>query len=98
MQTGFERTLVLLKPDAVQRRLIGRILQRFEQKGLAIVALKLVQVTDALAREQYAVHEGKEFYEPLVKFLGRMDDFAVDFRFTPEGVMTKVSLKLQPEK
>ncbi|NQT18361.1 MAG: nucleoside-diphosphate kinase [Planctomycetes bacterium] len=69
MQTGFERTLVLLKPDAVQRRLIGRILQRFEQKGLAIVALKLVQVTDALAREQYAVHEGKEFYEPLVKFL-----------------------------
>lgn len=69
MQEGFERTLILLKPDAVQRRLIGRILQRFERKGLAIVALKLVRVSEDLAREQYRVHEGREFYEPLVKFL-----------------------------
>jgi len=69
MQGNFERTLVLLKPDAVQRRLIGRILTRFEEKGLTIVALKLLQVSEELARRQYAVHEGKEFYEPLVRFM-----------------------------
>jgi len=69
MQQRFERTLVVLKPDALQRRLIGRILQRFEQKGLTIVALKLMRVSEELARKQYAVHEGKEFYEPLVRFI-----------------------------
>jgi len=64
-----QRTLILLKPDAVQRRLIGQILARFEQKGLTIVALKLMQVSEELARRHYAVHKGKDFYEPLVKFI-----------------------------
>ena len=69
MQHKFQRTLILLKPDAVQRRLVGRIVRRFEEKGLSIVALKLMRVSEELARKHYAVHKGKEFYEPLVKFI-----------------------------
>jgi nucleoside-diphosphate kinase len=64
-----ERTLVLLKPDCVQRRLIGAILQRFEQKGLRLLGLKLVQASRALAEQHYAVHKGKPFYESLLTFL-----------------------------
>jgi nucleoside-diphosphate kinase len=64
-----ERTLVLLKPDCVQRRLVGSILQRFEQKGLRLVALKLVQASDQLAAQHYAVHKGRPFYPSLLQFL-----------------------------
>jgi nucleoside-diphosphate kinase len=64
-----ERTLVVIKPDAVQRKLIGRILARFEEKGLRIAAMKLVHVSEQTARELYRPHEGKHFYEPLVEFL-----------------------------
>jgi nucleoside-diphosphate kinase len=64
-----ERTLVLIKPDAVNRRLVGAILARFERKGLQLVGLKLMQITEALARRHYAPHEGKPFYEPLIRFV-----------------------------
>ena len=64
-----EQTLVLVKPDAVHRRLVGRILTRFEQKGLCIVALKMIQIDEATARRHYAPHEGKPFYEPLIRFM-----------------------------
>src|SRR5262249_9244039 len=64
-----QRTLILLKPDAVQRRLIGTILQRFEQKGLRLAALKLVQTDRALAEKHYAVHKGKAYYDSLVRFI-----------------------------
>jgi len=64
-----ERTLVMLKPDAVQRGFVGRILARFEAKGLKIVALKLARVDRALAERQYAPHKGKDFYEPLIRFV-----------------------------
>ena len=64
-----QRTLILLKPDAVHRRLIGTILQRFEQKGLTLVALKLVQPTRDLAEKHYAIHRGKPFYDSLLQFL-----------------------------
>jgi nucleoside-diphosphate kinase len=64
-----EKTLVLLKPDCVQRRLVGTLLQRFEQKGLRLAALKLVQPTRQLAEQHYAVHKGKPFYESLLTFL-----------------------------
>jgi nucleoside-diphosphate kinase len=64
-----ERTLVLLKPDCVHRRLIGEILRRFEQKGLQLIGLKLVHADRPLAEKHYAVHKGKPFYEPLLKFL-----------------------------
>jgi nucleoside-diphosphate kinase len=64
-----QRTLILLKPDCVQRRLVGTIMQRFEQKGLRLAALKLVQAGRELAEKHYAVHKGKSFYEPLLQFL-----------------------------
>lgn len=64
-----DRTLVLIKPDAVQRRLIGRIVARFEAKGLQIVGLKMMQITEELARRHYAPHVGKPFYEPLIRFV-----------------------------
>src|SRR5262245_43307274 len=64
-----DRTLILFKPDCVHRRLVGPLLQRFEQKGLRLVGLKLVQVKRDLAEQQYAVHKGKPFYESLLSFL-----------------------------
>src|SRR5436190_16518597 len=64
-----QKTLILLKPDCVHRRLIGTIIQRFEQKGLRLAALKLVQARRDLAEKHYAVHKGKPFYESLLSFL-----------------------------
>jgi nucleoside-diphosphate kinase len=61
-----ERTLILIKPSAVQRSLIGRIIDRFERAGLRVVALKMLQVNEELARKHYAVHEGKPFYPGLI--------------------------------
>ncbi len=66
---ALERTLILLKPDCVQRRLMGRILSRFEDKGLNIVALKMLQVTPALAKQHYAEHVSKPFYPNLEQFI-----------------------------
>ena len=64
-----ERTLVLVKPDGVQRRLVGEIIRRIEAKGLAIVALELKEVSDELARRHYAEHEGKGFFGSLLEFI-----------------------------
>jgi len=64
-----ERTLVLLKPDCVQRRLMGRVITRFEEKGLNIVAAKILRVTPALAKQHYAEHVSKPFYPGLEKFI-----------------------------
>jgi nucleoside-diphosphate kinase len=66
---SMQRTLILLKPDCVQRRLIGTIIQRFEQKGLRLAGLKLVQASRELAEKHYAVHKGKPFYDSLLSFL-----------------------------
>ncbi|TMG72047.1 MAG: nucleoside-diphosphate kinase [Chloroflexi bacterium] len=62
-----ERTLVILKPDAVQRAIAAEILSRFERRGLRIVALGLLKVDRAMAERHYAVHKGKFFYDELVK-------------------------------
>ena len=64
-----ERTLVLIKPDAMQRRLAGEILARFEARGLAVRAAKLVLVDEALAGEHYAEHREKPFFGELVEFI-----------------------------
>jgi nucleoside-diphosphate kinase len=64
-----ERTLVLIKPDGVERRLIGEIIGRIERKGLAIAALELRTVSKELATEHYAEHEGKPFFESLLDFI-----------------------------
>ena len=64
-----ERTLVLIKPDGVKRRLIGEILSRIERKGLTVAALQLKDVSDELARKHYAEHEGKPFFGSLLEFI-----------------------------
>ncbi len=64
-----EQTLVLVKPDGVKRGLIGAIISRFEQKGLTLVALKMLQVTKELAREHYQEHLDKPFYPGLEEFI-----------------------------
>lgn len=64
-----QRTLVIFKPDCVQRRLVGRILERFESKGLRVAALKLLQVDRRLGEEHYAEHRGKPFFEGLIGFI-----------------------------
>ena len=64
-----ERTLVLVKPDGVQRQLVGRILDRYEERGLKLVGLKLVQVDRDLAERHYAAHREKPFFVGLVDFI-----------------------------
>ncbi len=64
-----QRTLVIVKPDGVQRMLTGKILTRFEERGLKVIAMKLVQVDRELAEKHYEVHKGKFFYEGLVSYI-----------------------------
>ncbi|MCL0102083.1 nucleoside-diphosphate kinase [Dehalococcoidia bacterium] len=64
-----QQTLVLIKPDAVQRGLAGEILSRLEQTGLKIIAMKLIQIDDSLARRHYAIHDGKPFFDSLIAFI-----------------------------
>jgi len=64
-----QRTLVIIKPDGVQRGLVGTILERFEQRGLRLVGLKMVQVDQALAERHYDVHRGKPFFPSLVEYI-----------------------------
>jgi len=66
-----ERTLVLLKPDAVQRRLVGRIISRFEDKGYKIAGMKLMRVTRELAERHYAAHHKKPFFREVRKLMGK---------------------------
>ena len=64
-----QQTLVLLKPDAVERKLVGEIISRLEKRGLKIAAMKMIWMDDGLAKRHYAVHEGKPFFEELVEFI-----------------------------
>ena len=64
-----ETTLLFIKPDGVQRGLVGRILTKFEDKGLQIVGLKMMHLSQALAEKHYSVHKGKPFYEGLIKYV-----------------------------
>lgn len=64
-----ERTLIILKPDAIQRRLAGRVIQRFEEKGLSISAMKLMHISRDLAERHYAPHKGKPFYPGLIDYI-----------------------------
>ena len=64
-----ERTFIMIKPDAVQRGLVGEIISRFEKKGIKIIAMKLVSVSKELAEKHYDIHKGKPFFEPTVKYI-----------------------------
>ncbi len=69
MRAAVERTFCLIKPDGVQRRLVGRIVSRIEDKGLRIVGMKLVRVTPSQAADLYSQHKGERFYGRLVRFV-----------------------------
>jgi nucleoside-diphosphate kinase len=84
-----ERTLVLCKPDAVERGLIGEIIGRFERRGLRLVAAELRAVTEALASVHYAEHEGKPFFDGLVTFLTRSPVMALVVE-GPDGIQATV--------
>ena len=64
-----ERTLLIIKPDGIQRGLIGTILNRLESKGLKLVGLKLIRLSESQAQELYRPHVGKPFYEPLIRYM-----------------------------
>ncbi len=64
-----ERTLILVKPDAMQRGLAGEVIARFERRGLRLAGLRLLQIDEALARRHYGEHEGKSFFEGLLAFI-----------------------------
>ncbi len=64
-----EQALIILKPDCVQRRLIGRIIQRFEDKGLTVTAMKMMRISRDLAERHYAPHKGKPFYPGLIEYI-----------------------------
>lgn len=64
-----ERTFVMIKPDGVQRGLVGEIISRFERRGLKIVGMKMVYLTEAFARKHYAVHEGRPFFPGLIEYI-----------------------------
>ena len=87
-----ERTLVLVKPDAMQRGLAGTILERLERRGLRLVGLKLMQVDDALARQHYGEHEGKPFYAGLVEYITSSPIVAAVFEGTAATSAVRVSV------
>lgn len=64
-----ERTLILVKPDGVQRGLMGEIIGRFERRGLKLIGMKFLHMSQALAEEHYAVHKGRPFYDALVAYI-----------------------------
>lgn len=72
-----ERTFLMIKPDAVQRNLIGTIITRIENKGLKLVGAKLMTVSKSLAEEHYAEHQGKPFYDGLISFITSAPVFAM---------------------
>jgi len=72
-----ERTFLMIKPDGVQRGLIGEIFSRFENKGLKLTGAKFMQISEELAETHYGEHKGKSFYEPLVSFITSGPVFAM---------------------
>jgi nucleoside-diphosphate kinase len=75
-----ERSLVLIKPDAIQRALAGQIICRLERKGLKIVAMKMLHMDKELARRHYAIHKGKAFFDDLVSFITSSPLIAIVFQ------------------
>lgn len=72
-----EQTFIMVKPDGVKRQLIGEVVKQYEQKGLQLVAAKLMVISEDLAKQHYAEHEGKVFYEKLITFITSGPVFAM---------------------
>ena len=80
-----QRTLIIVKPDGIQRHLSGEIISRFEKKGFKLVAAKFMQIGEQLARKHYQIHEGKPFFEGVVKYLSSSPSFIMVWE--AEGVI-----------
>lgn len=87
------RTLILCKPDAVERGLVGEILGRFEAKGLKIVAMRMLTIDESIASQHYEEHVGKPFYDGLVEFIGRSPAVAAVLE-GPDDVFAPVRLMM----
>ena len=87
-----EQTLVLIKPDAMQRGLAGEVITRLERRGLKIVAMRMLKVSKALAEEHYAEHKGKGFYGGLVKYITSSPIIAAVFEGTGAIVATRQTM------
>ena len=83
-----ERTLIIIKPDCIQRHLAGEIIGRFERKGFKLAAAKFVQISESLARQLYAVHQGKAFYGPVVEYISSAPSLVMVWE--AEGVIATV--------
>ena len=83
-----ERTLIIIKPDAIQRHLAGEIISRFEKKGLKLVAAKFMQISEELARQHYQVHSNQPFFEGLVRYLSSTPSLVIILE--AEGVINIV--------
>lgn len=84
-----ERTFVMIKPDGVKRKLIGEIITRIEKKGYQITAIKMLEISEDLAREHYAEHVGKPFFDELIRFI--MSGPVVAMVVEGEGVVKGIS-------
>jgi len=94
-----ERSLVLIKPDAMQRGLGGAIISRLEKQGLKSVALKMLHMDKALAKQHYAIHEGKPFFEDLINYITSTPIIAVVFEGKDAvGVIRKMMGATDPAK
>jgi len=83
-----ERTLIIVKPDGIQRHLAGQIIARFERRGFKLVAAKFMRISQKLGRRLYAVHKGKPFYEGLVKYLSSVPSLVMVWE--AEGIIDMV--------
>ncbi|MFB3897028.1 MAG: nucleoside-diphosphate kinase [bacterium] len=94
-----ERTLVLIKPDGVNRKLIGEVISRFEKKGFMIRAMKLMRMSKKTAQDFYSVHKGKEFFHPLVDFMMTGPIVAMILEGEEAiGIVRKMMGELDPKK
>ena len=87
-----ERTLIIAKPDAVQRGLVGEIIHRFERRGLRIIGMKFMQASRELAEKHYAVHQGKDFYEGLVNYITSAPVMVMAFEGTDAVKAARVTI------
>ncbi len=94
-----ERSLVLIKPDAMQKRLDGAIISRLEKQGLKLVALKMLHMDKALATRHYAIHEDKSFFEDLINYITSTPIIAVVFEGKDAvGIIRKIMGATDPAK
>jgi nucleoside-diphosphate kinase len=87
-----ERTFLMVKPDGIQRGVIGEIVKRFEQKGFQLVGAKLLQITEAQAEFHYAEHKGKDFYDRLVTFITSGPVFAMVWEGDEVIVLSRIMI------